>query len=101
METLTSILEILSLAVFANWVTHWFQPFNYFRDIIVDAWTNWTINNGWYGLQPLVKVITCAKCFGFWFSLLYLEDFWKALIVSFVAYLVKFVIDKVEHWYEH
>lgn len=100
MEALTYILEILALAIFANWITHWFQPLNYFRDKIVEDWTKWTINSGWYGLQPFAKVITCPKCFAFWFTLIYKEDFWLALIVSFVAYLIKFVIDKVEHWYE-
>lgn len=103
METLTllSILEILSIAIFANWVTGWFQPIRYFRDIIVEWWTNFTIKGGWYGFQSFSKVLVCPKCFAFWFTLAYKQDFWLALIVSFVALLVKFIIDKIEYWYEY
>lgn len=98
---LPSILEILALAIFSNWITGWFQPIRFFRDTIVEWWTHFTIKGGMYGLQPIAKILTCPKCFGFWFTLIYKQDFWLALIVSLSAFVIKFVIDRIEYWYEH
>ena len=98
MEVSLALFNIVALALFANWITHWFTPLNYFRELLVEAWTRVTIKSGFYSLQRLAVVLSCPKCFGFWFTLFYKQDFWLALVVSFVAYLINFVINKVEEW---
>ena len=94
------LFNIITLALFSVWATHWFKPLEFFRYHLTDAWTRATIKAGFPAFQRLAIVINCPKCFGFWFTLIYLQDFWVALAVSFVAYLLKFVIDKIEVWYE-
>ena len=94
------IFDILTIAIFSVWLTSWFKPLEFFRYHITDAWTRACIKAGFPALQRLVIVISCPKCFGFWFTLFYKQDFWLALAVSFVAYLLKFIIDRIELWYE-
>lgn len=100
MEMITSLnlINVLALALFANWITHWFTPLHFFRDLLVEAWTKATIKAGFYGLQRLAVVITCPKCFAFWFTLFYKQDFWLALIVSFTAYIINHIIERVENY---
>ena len=90
------LFEIIALAIFANWVTHWFTPLNFFREVLVEWWTRVTIKKEMFAFQRLAVVVTCPKCFSFWFTLFYKQDFWLALIVSFVAYLINFVIERIE-----
>ena len=100
MEMITSLnlINVLALALFANWITHWFTPLNYFREVAIDVWTKATIKAGFYPLQRLAVVISCPKCFGFWFTLIAFQNFWLALIVSFVAYLINFIIERIERY---
>lgn len=92
----SSLFEIVALAIFANWITGWFTPLNYFREVFTNVWTRVTIKSGFYSLQRLAVVLSCPKCFSFWFTLIYKQDFWLALIVSFVAYIINHLIERVE-----
>lgn len=94
----SALFNVLALALFANWMTGWFTPLNYFREVITDVWTRVTIKAGFYSLQRLAVVISCSRCFGFWFTLAYKQDFWLALIVSFVAYVINHIIERVENY---
>lgn len=94
------IYEILKLALFSVWITGWFTPLNWLREVITEWWTKTTIKMGFPAFQRLAIVLSCSKCFGFWFTLIYTNDFWLALNVSAVAFGIKFIIDKIEYWYE-
>ena len=98
---MSMIYEIIAIAIFANWITHWFKPLDVVRETATDVWTRYTIKMGFYPLQRLAIVFSCPKCFAFWFTLFYRGDFFLALNVSLVAFLIKFIIDKIEYWYEN
>lgn len=94
------IFEILTLSLFANWITHWFTPFNYFREKITEVWVEYSIRYLHPAFARLAIVLSCPKCFGFWFTLIYKHDFFLALAVSFGSLVIKFIIDKMQDWYE-
>ncbi len=89
-------MEILGLALFSVWITGWFTPFNPAREWITDKWIRLCIKLNLHSLASLAVVISCSKCFGFWFTLLYSRDFILALNVSFVAFLITFGIEQIE-----
>lgn len=93
-------MEILALAIFSNWVTYWFTPLNWFREILTEAWVRTCIKAKLPAASSMAIVLSCPKCFGFWFTLFYKQDFWLALIVAFLSFVIKFVIDKIEWQYE-
>ena len=89
-------MEILGLALFSVWITGWFTPLNYFREVITDVWVRACIKSGFSSLASLAVVISCSKCFGFWFTLFYKQDFFLALSVSALAYVITFGIEQIE-----
>ena len=94
------IYEIITLALFAVWFTSWFEPLNTIREWFTDIWVRACIKAGFSSLSSLAIVINCPKCFGFWFTLFYKQDFFLALSVSFVGFLINFIIDKITWEYE-
>lgn len=89
-------MEILGLALFSVWITGWFTPFNPAREYITDKWVRLCIKLKLHSLASLAVVLSCSKCFGFWFTLLCKQDFFLALNVSFVAFLITFGIQQIE-----
>ena len=89
-------MEILGLALSSVWITGWFTPFNKPREWFTDKWIRLCIKLKLHSLASLAVVLSCSKCFSFWFVLIYKQDFFLALIVSAVAYLITFGIEQVE-----
>ena len=89
-------MEILGLALFSVWMTGWFTPFNKPREYITDKWVRLCIKLNLHSLASLAVVLSCSKCFGFWFTLIYKQDFFLALSVSALAYLITFGIEQIE-----
>lgn len=93
-------MNTLTLALFALWITKWFTPLEYFRELFVSAWVEACIKIGFPAFSRLATIITCPTCFGFWFTLLYMRDFWMALSVSALAFVFNFIHDKITWEYE-
>lgn len=89
-------MEILGLALFSVWITGWFTPFNPAREWITDKWIRMCIKLNIHSLASLAVVISCSKCFGFWFTLMYKKDIFLALSVSALAYFITFGIEQIE-----
>lgn len=89
-------MEILGLALFSVWITGWFTPLNYFREVITEYWIRTTIKAGVPAMASFAVVLSCSKCFGFWFTLLYKQDFFLALSVSALAFVITFGIEQIE-----
>lgn len=92
-------MEILGYALFAVWFTKWFSPIQPIKDAFIEAYTRYCIEKELFGLQKLAIILSCPRCFGFWFTLLYTYNFWLALIVSALAFVITFIIDKIEDYY--
>lgn len=93
-------MNTLTIALFALWITKWFSPIQAIKDDIIEAYTEYCIHKGLFGLQKLALVLTCPMCFGFWFTLFYKQDFWMALSVSALAFVFNFIYDKINEEYE-
>jgi len=91
-------MEILGLALFSVWMTGWFTPFNTPREWITDKWVRLCIKLNLHSLASLAVVLSCSKCFGFWFTLIYKQDFFLALSVSALAFVITFGIEQIEKY---
>ena len=89
-------MGVIGLALFSVWMTGWFTPFNKPREYITDKWVRLCIKLNLHSLASLAVVLSCSKCFGFWFTLIYKQDFFLALSVSALAYLITFGIEQIE-----
>lgn len=79
METI--VLEIIGLAIIANLITHWFQPLQAIKYMVIDRLPQW-----------IQKPFICAKCAGLWIGLAFFLNPIYAAIVSLTAYLIDYLI---------
>lgn len=91
MET---IAQIFTYAVFGNFVSHWFGPIQWLKEKMglyrcMPEWT-WTVS--W---------IDCSKCMSFWIALFMTHDVAIAAFSAVTGYVLKWVLDLIEAWYEH
>ena len=89
--------QIIILALFSVWFTQWFSPLQKPKEWIIDVYIRGLIKINALWAAPLATVLTCPKCFGFWFTLLYTKSFALALSVGFLSYLIIFTINEIEN----
>ena len=89
--------QIITLALFSVWVTGWFSPLNGIREWITVGWIQMCIKLNLYFLMDAIVLLSCSKCFGFWFTWIYSKSFTLALGVSFTAFLINFVINQINN----
>ena len=87
--------EIITLALFSVWVTGWFSPLNGIREWITVKWIQMCIKLNLHFLMDAIVLLSCSKCFGFWFALIYTQSFVLALNVGFLAFVITFVVNKI------
>jgi len=86
---MNTIVELVGLSVLVVMWTSWFGPAQAFKEVILKLEN---IRFGW--------ILSCPKCMGFWTGLIVFEDFYKAGIVALLSYLVSYLIDRVEYFYQ-
>ena len=89
--------QIITLALFSVWFTGWYTPLNKYREYVIDRYIRLCMRFNMPSLMGLVVILTCSKCFGFIFTLIYTQSFILALNVSFVAFLITFTINEIEN----
>ena len=87
--------QIITLALFSVWITGWFTPLNGIREWISVKWIKMCIKLNLYFLMDAIVVLSCSKCFGFWFTIIYTQSFVLALNVGFLAFVITFVVNKI------
>ncbi len=85
-------IEIVGLALFVNWLLHWFTPIQSWREALVEKMIRMMVKINAYRLEPLLLVFTCVKCLSFWSALLYFQNFTYALITSFIAIVIEKIL---------
>ena len=85
MLTTKILTDIIGLALFVNWLLHWFSPIQKYRERLVDKMVRMIVKARIFWAEPLLLVFTCPQCLGFWSALLYFQNFTYALITSFLA----------------
>lgn len=90
------LINFLGIAIFANWLTWWFTPLEPVRQKIVNRIVRWgTKYNIWWP-QSLLTVLFCPKCISFWATLIWSRNLSYALIVSFLATIIQYILNKIE-----
>jgi hypothetical protein len=79
------MIEVLGIAVLVNFWTHWFAPFQWFKEKI------W-----WYRLPDMFSFVNCTKCMGFWTALVVLQNLYLAAATALFAYLIESTIYFIE-----
>lgn len=90
--TLKLLIDLIGIALFANWFTYWFTPLNKWREKSVDKLVNIMVTYRLWFLEYFILVFTCAHCLAFWAVLIYCQNFTYALIASFLAICFKIII---------
>jgi len=92
---MSSIINILGIAVIGNMAAYWFQPIQSAKRRFIDLFTRLTFFH-----KAIDKALNCSKCMSFWVYLIICQDVIGAALCSFVGYLINFSIDKIQSWYE-
>lgn len=80
-----TLIDIIGLALFVNWLLHWFTPIQKYRERLVDKMVRMMVKVRMFWAEPLLQVFVCVTCLSFWSSLIYFQNFTYALITSFLA----------------
>jgi hypothetical protein len=91
------IIDILGIALFANWLTHWFSPITPIRESIVRKLIDMMVKYNMFWAQSSLHIITCARCLSFWASLVYFQNLTYALITSLIAQVLYYIIKKTNY----
>jgi hypothetical protein len=97
------IFNIVGLAIIANLITHWFEPIQEYK-------TRFLL---FIGSKTIHTILTCPKCLGLYLGLVF-NAFYTGFtspyyffhtlafgaMVSLTSYLIKFIIDYIELYYE-
>ena len=86
------LIDILGLALFVNFLLHWFGPFQPWREKLVDKLVRTMVKYNLWFAEGLLSFFTCVQCLSFWSSLLYFQNFSYALITSFVAVVIEKIL---------
>jgi hypothetical protein len=92
-----TIIDLVGIALFANWLTHWFSPLSPYRDRLVQKMVTQIVKANILWAQPLLLVFTCAKCLTFWGALIYTQNFFYALVGSLIAQVLYYIIKKTNY----
>ena len=81
------MIQLVGFAILVVMFASWMDPVQVIKD--------------WIGIREVRFgwIVSCSKCLGFWSGLIYFQDPFKAAIVSLLAYLITYVIDRTESWY--
>ena len=90
-------INLLGIAIFVNWLAWWFRPLDTVRRGIISKVTRWSINlDVLWPLDHLLPVLFCVKCIAFWGTLIWSMNLSYALITSFLAIVIKYILEYVE-----
>ena len=84
--------QILAAGVLVNFLSHWFGPVQWVKEKTRIAWL----------LEKVFRypIMDCSKCLGFWITLAITWNPLSAALVSFTAYVIEHIIDRIQAWYE-
>lgn len=92
------LFDVLGIALFANWLTHWFTPLAPIRERIVTKYVNMIVKHNMLWAQSALLLITCAKCLSFWTALVYFKgNLFYALVTSLIAQVIYYIIKKTNN----
>jgi hypothetical protein len=78
------IEEIVGLAILGFFIAEWFQPIQFVKNKL-------ELYKYWWG-----KHLFCVKCCSFWLGLAVTLNLYQAAIISVLAYVISYIIDKLD-----
>lgn len=93
---MNTLIDIIGIALFSNWLIGWFEPIQAYRERLVDKLVRTMVKHNLWFMEPALQVFTCPMCLAFWSSLIYFQSFTFALVTSFIALLVHNEIKKTK-----
>lgn len=85
-------IDLIAIALFANFITGWFEPLNPIRQRIIDKTVRTMVKYNMLWVEHLISVLYCSMCISFWASLIYTMNLSAALITSFMALVANLII---------
>ena len=90
-----TIFNIIGVALLGVFIARFFEPLQKPKQKFISIFSfSMIIYNA------LDKLLNCSKCTSFWLSLFFFRSLLAAVTVSFLAYLINHLIDRVEEYYE-
>jgi magnesium-transporting ATPase (P-type) len=86
------LIDILGLALFVNFLLHWFSPIQSWREKLVNKLVRIMVRYRLFFAEPLLTILTCVQCLSFWSSLFYFQNLTYALITSFIAVIIEKIL---------
>ena len=85
-------VNVIGLALFINFLLHWFSPIQSWREHLVGKMVRIMVKYNMFWAEPLLTIFTCVQCLSFWSALLYYQNFTYALITSFIAVVIEKIL---------
>jgi len=92
MLTMKTLIDIIGLALFVNFLLHWFGPIQPWRERLVEKLVKWMVQFNLWFAEPLLSFFTCVQCLSFWSSLVCFQNLTYALITSFIAVVIEKIL---------
>ena len=89
---MNQFLDIIGIALFTNFLLHWFGPIQPWRERLVEKLVRTMVKYNLFFAEPLLSIFTCVQCLSFWSALIYFQNLTLALICSFFAVTSEIVI---------
>ena len=93
------MIELLGYSAVALLFTKYFSPIQQPKAWVVTKLVDLVVKTRQWWFMDVVQVLTCPKCFSFWFTLAMTFNLWSAAIVSIFTMVVNLIIEKLQDEY--
>ena len=90
------MIELLGYSAVALLFTKYFSPIQQPKAWVVTKLVDLVVKTRQWWFMDVVQVLTCPKCFSFWFTLAMTFNLWSAAIVSIFTMVVNLIIEKLQ-----
>jgi hypothetical protein len=90
------MIELLGYSAVALLFTKYFSPIQPAKAWVVTKLVDLVVKTRQWWFMDAIQVLTCPKCFSFWFTLAMTFNLWSAAIVSIFTMIINLVIEKLQ-----
>jgi hypothetical protein len=90
------MIELLGYSAIALLFTKYFSPIQPAKAWVVTKLIDVVVKTRQWWAMEIIQILTCPKCFSFWFTLAITWNLWSAAIVSIFTMVVNLMIEKLQ-----
>jgi hypothetical protein len=90
------MIELLGYSAVALLFTKYFSPIQPAKAWVVTKLIDLVVKTRQWWFMDVVQILTCPKCFSFWFTIVMTYNLWYAAIVSIFTMVVNLMIEKLQ-----